>query len=205
MIKLVILGAGQQGRVCKRLALENGMEVHAFVDDYLIGEVEGIKVYKKIDDIDNYKDYHYFVAIGKIPPRNKFIKEIERLGLETVNLIDKDACIEDGAIIGSGNYIHKLAVIYSSAIIGNNNIINCKAVCATDSRVGNNNNISMGCNICGGAIIGDNNYIGCQASIVSGIHIGSNSVVGAGAVVLNHVGDNVFVAGVPARPKERKL
>lgn len=204
MRKLVILGAGQQGRICKRLAIENGMEVTAFVDDYVTGAVEGVKVYRKIEDIKNYKDYHYFVAIGEIAPRKKFCNEIERLELKTVNLIDETACIEDGAIIGSGNYIYKFAIVYASARIGDNNIINCKAVCATDAEIGNNNNISMGCNVCGGVRIGNNNYIGCQASLVSGTSVGNDSVVAAGSVVLDDVGDNVFVAGAPARVKERR-
>ena len=45
MENIVILGAGQQGRNCKRLAIENGYGVRAFVDDYVDGEVEGVKVY----------------------------------------------------------------------------------------------------------------------------------------------------------------
>ncbi len=203
MSSIVILGAGQQGRICKRIALENGLEVHAFVDDNEAGEVEGIGVFRKIEDIPDYRKYKYHVAIGEIPPRKKFCDEVKRLGLETVNLIDSKAVIEEGAKLGNGNFIQKFAIIYASAEVGDNNIINCKAVCATDSKIGNNNNISMGCNVCGGVEIGDDNYIGCNASLVSGVKVGSNSIIGAGSVVLKDVGDNVFVAGAPAVKKER--
>ena len=203
MSKLVILGAGQQGRICKRIALENGFDVIAFVDDYETGEVEGVKVYQKIEDIPDYDSVVYHVAIGEIAPRKKFCDEVARLGLKTANLIDKMAVVEDGAKLGNGNFIQKFAIIYASAVIGDNNIINCKAVCATDAVIGNNNNISMGCNVCGGVEIGDNNYIGCNASLVSGTSVGSNSVIGAGSVVLDDVGSNVFVAGAPAVEKKR--
>lgn len=202
MEKLIIIGAGQQGRICKRLAIENGIEVIGFVDDYVENEVEGIKVYKNIEDIENYKDYKYHIAFGKIEIRKKFVDKIQELGLETINLIDKTALIEEGAKIGKGNYIYKNAIIYASSKIGDNNIINCKAVCATDSVIGNNNNISMGCNICGGVNIGDNCYIGCQASVVSGIKIGNNVTIGGSSFVMEDIDDNKFYVGVPAKEKK---
>lgn len=202
--KIVIFGAGQQGRVCKRLAIENGYKVVAFVDDYKTGLVEGIPVYQSVLDIHYFRHFKYFVGIGEIEPRKKFVDEIERLGLESVNLIDRAAYVEDGAQIGTGNYICKLAIVYASAKIGNHNIINCKAVLATDSVVGNNNNISMGCNLCGSVHVGDNCYIGCQASIVSERNIGDGATVAAGSVVLKDVPAGVFVAGAPAVQKERK-
>lgn len=204
MSKLVIIGAGQQGKVCKRLALENGIEVVAFVDDFRTGEYEGIPVYNKIEDIAGYEMYDYIVAFGEIVPRRKYASRITELNLKTANLIDKTAIIEDGAVIGSGNYIGKLAIVFASASIGDNNIINCKAVCATDSVIGNNNNISLGCNICGGVQIGDDCYIGCQASVVSGVVIEDGSTIAAGAVVLHDVRSEEFVAGVPAVKKEKK-
>lgn len=201
---IVIFGAGQQGRVCKRLAIENGYEVVAFIDDFKTGEVEGVPVYQSVGQIENFWRYKYFVGVGKIAPRKYFISEIERLGLESVNLIDRAAYIEDGAQLGTGNYICKLAIIYASAKLGNYNIINCKAVLATDAVVGNNNNVSMGCNLCGSVHVGNNCYIGCQASIVSECTIGDGATVAAGAVVLKDVPKGDFVAGLPAVHKERK-
>ena len=48
-------------------------------------------------------------------------------------------------------------------------------------------------------VIGENVWIGASAVILPGISIGKNSIVGAGAVVTADVGENVIVAGVPAR------
>lgn len=205
MINLVIFGAGQQGRICKRLALENSYKVHAFIDDFVVGEVEGIPVFRNVENIKDYRSYKFFIAVGEIDTRKKFCEEIKKHNLETVNLIDKAALIEEGAEIGSGNYIYKSAIIYASAKIGNNNIINCKAVVATDAVIGDNNNISMGCNICGGVHIGNNNYIGCQASVVSGMNVGDDTIVGAGSVVLKDVENGTFVAGAPAVLKRRTV
>lgn len=47
--------------------------------------------------------------------------------------------------------------------------------------------------------IGDNCWIGSDATIVGGVTLGDNVVVGAGAVVTKSFGDNVVIAGNPAR------
>ena len=202
--KIVIMGAGQQGRICKRLAHVLGYAVVAFVDDNKGNmQVEGIPVYYNAEDIPNYAEYLYFVAVGEIEPRRKFIDKIAELGVGSLNLVDPSAQIEEGASIGIGNYIYKNAIIYASAKVGSHNIINCKAVLATDSEIGDNNNISMGCNICGGVKIGNDTYIGCNSSVVSGYKVGDGAVIAAGSVVLDDVEAGKFVAGAPAVEKER--
>jgi len=201
--RLVILGAGQQGRVCKVVAEDNGYKVVAFVDDFKTGEVEGVPVYSSVEDIEDFQNLRYIAAIGNVGPRKRLRYVLTKYKLRTVNLIDKHAIIEPGAKIGNGNFIGKNAIIYASAKIGSDNIINCKAVIATDAVVGDNCNVSLGCNICGGVHVGDNCYIGCQASVVSGVKIGNGATIGAGAVVLHDVEDGSFVAGVPAVKRQR--
>ena len=204
MNKLIIVGAGQQGKVCKRLAEKKGFKIAGFVDEFKDGYFENVPIYKNIQGIKEFKSFYYFLAFGEMKPRARYFDLLKKLKLETINLIDDDAIIEEGAVIGNGNYISKGSIIFSSATIGDFNIINCNAVIATDVKIGDNNNISLGCNICGGTIIGDNCYIGCNASVTSGYKIGNNVTIGAGAVVLNDVEDNVFVCGIPAVQKKRK-
>jgi acetyltransferase-like isoleucine patch superfamily enzyme len=47
--------------------------------------------------------------------------------------------------------------------------------------------------------VGANCFIGARAIIMPGVTIGDNSVIGAGSIVTRNVGDNVVVAGNPAR------
>ena len=47
--------------------------------------------------------------------------------------------------------------------------------------------------------IGDNCWIGAGAIICPGVTIGNNTVVGAGSVVTKSFGDNVVIAGNPAK------
>lgn len=199
MEKLVILGAGQQGRNCKRLAPLNGLEVVAFVDDFITQETEGVPVYRNIEDIPEYRSCKYIVAVGNLEVRLKFIEQINEKGLAGANLIDPTADIEPGAKLGTGNYIYKFVSIYASAEIGNHNIINCKAVLATDCVVGDNCNICMGTNLCGDVHIGDNTYVGYNATVVSGNNVGKNSHVEPGAVVMKNVADNEYAYGIPAK------
>ena len=173
MSSVVIIGAGQQGRNCKRLVRLNGHRMYCFVDEYEKGPIEGVVVYNKISAIPNPGQHRYIVAIGDLDVREKFIKELEEKGLRGITLIDPTADIEEGAVIGDGNYISKFVTVYGSAVIGNHNIVNCKACVATDAVIGNNCNLSMGCNICGAVEVGDNTYIGYQATIKSGYTVGA--------------------------------
>lgn len=196
--KIVIFGAGQQGRICKRLATVTGYKVIAFIDDYE-GKTEGIPVYRRVELIPHFEKYKYIVAVGDIKVRKKFIQVINKYRLKCVNLIDPTADIEKGAIIGTGNFIYKFASIYESATIGDHNIINCKAVVAADAVVSNNCNICMGANLCGDVHVGENTYVGYQATVVSGNNVGKNSYVEAGSVVKNNIPDNTKVEGIPAK------
>lgn len=196
---LVILGAGQQGRNCNRLAPLNGYSTVAFVDDFVDWPVDGIPVHKHIQDIPRFQEHWYIVAVGDLGARKKFIEQIDALNLKCANLIDPTADIEEGAKIGKGNYIYKFASIYASATVGDHNIINCKAVLATDSVVGNNCNICMGSNLCGDVHVGDNSYVGYNATVVSGHNVGKNAKVEAGAVVMEDVDDGDYVSGIPAK------
>lgn len=51
----------------------------------------------------------------------------------------------------------------------------------------------------GSARVGKRSYIGCNASITNGVSLGDDCQVGLGAVVIRDFGDNLILAGNPAR------
>ncbi len=53
--------------------------------------------------------------------------------------------------------------------------------------------------ICAPILISDDVWIGARAIILPGVSIGQRSIVAAGSVVTKDVGENVIVAGNPAR------
>ena len=51
--------------------------------------------------------------------------------------------------------------------------------------------------------IGDGTWVGARATFLSGAAVGSGCMVAAGSVVVGQFGDNLMVAGVPARTIRR--
>lgn len=200
MKKLIIFGAGQQGRNCKRLAPLCGYETAYFVDDIVTGNVEGIPVINTHELVDSIAlhDYEYIVAVGDLSVRRVFLVLFDLYRLKGANLIDPTADIEEGAEIGEGNYIYKFVSVYASAKIGNHNIINTKAVIATDACIGDNCNICMGANVCGDCHVGDNSYVGYNATIMSGCNVGERCHVEPCSFVCSNIENGKTVGGVPA-------
>jgi serine O-acetyltransferase len=98
------------------------------------------------------------------------------------------------------------SVIPATAKIGDNSrcnyggigvVIHPKATIGKNVIIGTN--VTIGGNFNGKRpVIGDNVYISTGAKIL-GCSIGSNVIVGANSVVVKDVGDNVVVAGIPAK------
>jgi len=55
-----------------------------------------------------------------------------------------------------------------------------------------------------GITIADHVWLGSGCRILDGVHIGRNAAIGAGSVVTRSVPDGATVAGVPARPIQRR-
>ncbi|TKB46142.1 acyltransferase [Thalassotalea mangrovi] len=105
-----------------------------------------------------------------------------------------------------------------NVFFGNNVTVNTRAIiqsCGNSViRLGNNVVVSYGSMILTGNLdfiqlkgghnttnvtIGDNTWIGANAIILPGVVIGSGSVIAAGSIVTKNVGNNVIVAGNPAK------
>jgi acetyltransferase-like isoleucine patch superfamily enzyme len=50
-----------------------------------------------------------------------------------------------------------------------------------------------------GIKIGSNCWIGAKVTVLDGVEIGNNSVIAAGSVVTKSYGDNLIIAGIPAK------
>jgi acetyltransferase-like isoleucine patch superfamily enzyme len=61
--------------------------------------------------------------------------------------------------------------------------------------------VSAGVTIGANSIIKESALLALGSKIISGIIIGSNSLIAAGAVVVNDIGDNQKVFGLPAKEK----
>ena len=201
MKHLIMIGAGGFVNTLLDSLSTSEVELCGFVDDVKSGEYMGLPIFgAKIEDVPHYKNFVYFISIGRsVPAKRRWFAEIERLGLEAYNIIDKQAFISPTARIGSGNFIGKFAIVNRGAVIGDNNIINQRAMVSPNVRIGSHCNITTNATINGEVIIGDGVYFGSGAVCNGQLEIGDNTVVGSGGVVVCSLEPNVTAVGVPAK------
>lgn len=200
MEKIILIGSGGHAKSVIDSIPKDTFEICGFIDEFNVGERIGKKILgASITDVSDYKKYKYFIAIGDIIARRRWYEELERLGLDTVNIIDKTAVVSSTAVIGRGNFIGKYAVINADAQIGNNNIINTKALVEHECRVGSHTHLSTSSTINGNVTIEDCVFLGSGAVCKEKITIGEWAIIGAGSVVIHDVSAKKVSVGVPSR------
>ena len=133
--------------------------------------------------------------------------------IDLLDIKDKHARIEYGAIIREnveiGNEVVILmgAIINSGCIIGDNTMIDMGAVLGGNVMVEKNCHIGANSVLAGTVepyceqrvVIKENSFIGAGAVVLEGISIGRNCIIGANAVVNINVPDNCVAVGVPVK------
>lgn len=204
--KLIIIGAGGHSKSVVDSINQEIYCIEGFLDDNKTGMHMGYPIIgKKLEDIDKYENYKYFVAIGNIGARRMWFETLQKHNLDIINIIDETAMISSSSKIGIGNFIGKYSIINADAIIGDNNIINTKALVEHECIVGNHTHLSTNSVINGNVIIKDCVFLGSCAVCIGQLTVGENSIIGAGSVIINDVEDDVTVVGVPGRVVKKKV
>ena len=192
--KLVIIGAGGQGRVCADIARLMGYAEIIFLDDGA-PNAEG-----KVKDYPQYlPDADFFVAIGNGAVRRKIQTMLEENGAPIATLIHPNATVAQDVKIGQGTAVMAGAVINPGAVIGCGNIVNTCASVDHDCRVGDYLHIAVGARICGTVTLEDDSWIGAGAVIIQNLSVCAGCMIGAGAVVVKSITEKGTYLGVPAR------
>ena len=204
--KLIIIGAGGHSKSVVDAINQEIYQIEGFLDDNKTGIHIGYPIIgKKLEDIDNYKNYKYFVAIGDIGARKMWFETLQKHDVEIINIIDKTALISSSSKIGIGNFIGKYSIVNADAIIGNNNVINTKALVEHECIVGNHTHLSTNSVINGNVVIKDCVFLGSCSVCIGQLTVGENSIIGAGSVIISDVEDDVTVVGVPGRVIKKKV
>jgi len=156
MKKLLILGAGQYGRVVQETATAMGcFERIAFLDDRSPLAIGKLAQYR---DLAEQFDCA-FVAMGNPQLRMKWLDDLKQAGFLLPILIHPQAFVSPSAILGEGTIVEAMAVVNTEAVV------------------------EMGGLICAGAIVNHNAHImpGCQ--IDCNAVVASNAVVPEGTKV----------------------
>ena len=203
---ILILGAGRQGRNALDLCRMLGVSVKGFLDDtrQTGDEVDGVPVLGGFALAHDtlHAGTPCFVAVGHGPARAK-----ARSGLgERVadSLVHPHARLAPSATLGAGSFLSAGVYARSGAQIGEGALFEARSDIGVDVQVGAFVGTGPGVALTGGVQVGAYSYLGANAVVTNEAKVGARVTVGAGAVVLEDVPDGVFVAGIPAKIRERR-
>ena len=147
---LLILGAGQFGRVAKEVAESMGrFDRIAFLDD------NSDQAIGKLEDHEKFvADFSYaFVAIGNSDLRLKYIEELE------------EACFAIAVLVSPEAHVSPSAQLMKGTIVAPGAVVNA------------NSTVAVGCFVCAGAIVDHNSFVGDGCQLDCGSVVGSNAIL----------------------------
>ena len=206
---LVIVGAGDHGRVILELARALGDPPAGFVEQDASGIARGtlvddLLVLGSLDAPEGWRPalgpaLRFVVALGSNDARRRAFGVAVALGLEPAALIHPSAILLGGASVSPGAQVCAGAIIGVAARVGSNVIVNTGAIVDHDVELGAHAFVGPGVRLAGRVRVGEGAFIGLGAVVREGCAIGHGALVAAGATVVNDVPAGMRVAGVPAR------
>lgn len=161
MGKLLILGAGQHGRVVRELAEIGGQfEQIDFLDDksaLAIGMLNDYMKYK-----EEYQSAH--VAFGNAKLRREWTKKLIEAGFELPWIAHPTAFISKSATVGAAVVVGPYVVINTESVVG------CGTILSAGAKVDHNVSIGKYCHIDCGAIVE------CNAVVPDTVKVDAGSV-----------------------------
>jgi sugar O-acyltransferase (sialic acid O-acetyltransferase NeuD family) len=212
-MSLVIVGAGDHGRVIAEAARAAGHSILGFVQPSgpagSAGEVDGLPILGTLDDPQVQArvghEASFVVALGSNAPRKAAYAECLRHGWQPASIVHPTAILLGGSRIGEGSQVCAAAVIGVGAEVGADVIVNTAASVDHDGRIHDHAFIGPGARLAGRVTVEAGAHVGIGAVVREGCTIGAWSYVAAGAVVVSDVPGHTRVAGIPARLMDRPL
>ena len=206
-MKLVIYGAGQQGRSMLRLIREIN-KADACWDEILFAEdkfserdILGHKVYPFAEILENFEsgEVEFIISVGEPKFRRELFETVEKAGYSFCDLINPNKEDINYNSFGRGVIVGNNVGISNNIDISDNVRIGSRASIGHDTTIGKHSLICGSAVIGGGCTIGDGVFIGSNATIRDHTSIGSNVIVSMGACVFKDLPNDVKVMGNPAQ------
>lgn len=204
--RIIIMGAGREGRIaaddCKTL----GLEIAGFLDDTKpcgerINDIPVLGGFDLANDAPMVAEFGWIVALGNNEIRRELLSNIEERGGAVTTVIHPTCLISSSATIGRGVRIAAYGCVLPNSSIADYALLERYASIGADVTIREAAFIGPGCQIAGGCDIGRCASIGIGASMIERTKVGDHSIVGAGAAVTTDIPSHVLAVGVPARVK----
>ncbi|WP_024992233.1 acetyltransferase [Hoylesella pleuritidis] len=202
MKSLIIIGAGGYAKSVLDSVDYMNFKMEGFLDDIKPIGTEHLGypiIGNKVEDIEHYKNYVFFVAIGNNAKRKLWFEKLKLYDLSLINVIDHSAIVSKYATMGEGCFVGKLAILNHGCIVGDNCVVNTRALVEHGCNIHNHVNLSTNSTLNGDVIVEEGGFIGSGTVINGQITVGKWALVGSGAVVIRDVKSNTTVVGVPAK------
>ncbi len=200
MRRLMILGAGGQGKVAADIARLCGYDQIAFLDDnQALTAWVGYPVLGTLSQALSFENWEFFIAVGNSHLREQLQQQLVQAEKTVATLIHPSAVIAKNTVIGEGSIVMAGAVINPDATIGQGCIINTCASVDHDCVVGDYCHLTVGSHLAGTVHMGKHTFLGIGAVISNNLTICENCTIGAGAVVVKNICQPGTYLGVPAK------
>lgn len=203
MKKLIILGAGGQGRVVADCARAMGIyDSIGFLDASYPERTENLD-WPIIDTIEAWEKYldtaQFFIGIGNSEARLAWLAQLKAKQANIATIIHPTAVCSPSIKIGVGTCVFANAVLNPAVSVGEACIINTGSTVDHDCTLSDGVHISPGANLAGTVSVGRGSWVGVGASVIQCISITSNTMIGAGAAVVSNIEEPGTYVGVPAK------
>ena len=209
MKKIIVIGSGGHAKVvidiiremkdCEIVGItSNSIKVDSLFYGYtVLGEDNILNKYVNDKSIltamglGGYRDNNH---------REEVFNYVKSLGFNFINVIHPSAIISKTVKMGEGNVFFPGVVVNTDVELGNNIIVATGSTIDHETVVNDHVLISAGVTVGAYSVLEKGVLLALGSKVISGITVGSYSLVAAGAVVVNNIGQNQRVFGLPAKP-----
>ncbi|MFC1555296.1 acetyltransferase [candidate division KSB1 bacterium] len=202
--KIILIGAGSQGRVTRDVLIDQKQDFAGFIDDgkkNVVIKGTNVRVFGGIDTVPSLaaENYQFIVTIGNNLTRRKIAENMDLGESYFANAVHPSSVVLNTADIGCGNMIFAQTFIGTCAEIGDHVIVNNGVTVEHDCKIGDFAALGPGCRMGGRVTVDEGAFVSTGVTLKPRVHVGRNAVIGAGAVVVNDIPDNAMAYGCPAK------